>query len=106
MAQGPGPRAPPSPSPSSLPCRDLGPPPGPAHQTPEKDPVLRRLGRPLHPRASRLPLVHASEDVWGVACALPTLDCRGQGGRGLEPSGLGGRGRGGWWSRGLVGAGS
>ena len=27
-----------------------------------------------------------------MACALPTLDCRGQGGRGPEPSGLGGRG--------------
>ena len=68
---GPGPRAPPSPSRSTLPCGDLGPPPGPAHQTPEKDPVLRWLGQPLHPRASRLPLVHASEDVWGWPAHSP-----------------------------------
>ena len=102
---GPGPRAPPSPSRSTLPCGDLGPPPGPAHQTPEKDPVLRWLGQPLHPRASRLPLVHASEDVWGWPAHSPLWTAGVREGVARNPVDWG-AGAGVWWSRGLVGTGS
>lgn len=100
------PRAPRSPSPSTLPCGDLGPPPRPPHQTPEKDPVLCWLGQPLHPRANCLPLVHASEDAWGRPVRSPFWTAgvgegvapRPQGT--AEPSGPGGRG----WGEGAGGA--